>query len=145
MTPCLSLVFTEPIPNYNISSEGATCKVITRKWDKIRTKDNCTSLKTYQHTQCRGHCDSVSTATYGDVGYESMCTCCQPELTEVFTDVPLQCLNGENRVTNFLVIKTCRCRQFKCVSEPDKSGMEEINSQGQVIEANQQSVRRRRR
>jgi len=55
------------------------------------------------------------------------------------------CENGETRVTNFMEIKSCRCRQYKCISEPDKGGMEEINEKGQTVEINQQGVGRRRR
>lgn len=132
----------EPKPDYSIASQGATCKVATTKWDKIRTSDNCTSNKTYQHTQCMGYCDSISRATYGDVGYVSTCTCCQPYLTQI-ENVFLQCPSGESRSTKFAIIKTCRCRQFKCVSEPDKSGMKEVDAQGKVFETNPNNIEKR--
>ena len=91
-----------------------------------------------------GSCVSSSNATYGEGGLESFCSCCQPALSELKT-ATLVCDNGETRVTNFMEIKACRCRQFKCISEPDKSGMEEVNEKGQTVEINQQSVGRRRR
>lgn len=75
---------------------------------------------------------------------ESFCSCCQPAVAEL-KKADLVCSNGETRETNFLEIKSCRCKQFKCVSEPDKSGMVEINEKGQKIDINQQSVGRRRR
>ena len=129
--------FTEPT--------ATACKVITTKWAKIRTNHNCTSEKAYQHTQCSGYCRSQSVGSYGDAGVESTCTCCQPELSEMFENIALRCDNGQSMVTNFMVIKTCRCRQYKCMFEPDKTGMVELNSQGKKIEVNQQSPLRRRR
>lgn len=136
----------EPIPNFNLSQTTGTCAVLKLKLDKIRDKSNCTSLRKYNFTQCRGHCDSVSTATYGDEGYESSCNCCQPEDVERFNNVVLKCPNGETRRTNFMEIKTCKCRPARCITVPDKSGMLETNPQGQVFESNQQqNVRKRRR
>ena len=67
-----------------------------------------------------------------------------PSLGKLWT-ATLDCPNNEVRSTNFFEIRACRCRQFKCVSEQDKSGMEEINEKGQVVDINQQSVGRRRR
>ena len=102
------------------------------------------SNKTYQHTKCMGYCDSVTRATYGDVGYETICSCCQPHLTQVET-VILECPNGKPRSAKFAIIKACSCRQYKCVTRPDKSSVKEVDAEGNVIESNQENLRRRRR
>ena len=135
--------FPEPGPDYNITISG-TCKLEKVKFDYIRTRDNCTSKLKYLHNRCMGSCDSSSNATYGETGVETFCSCCQPALGQLRT-ATLTCENGETRVTNFMEIKSCRCRQYKCISEPDKGGMEEINEKGQTVEINQQGVGRRRR
>nr|XP_058965739.1 mucin-2-like [Pocillopora verrucosa] len=123
---------------------SGNCLLNKGKFDYIKTKENCTSRIKYQHNTCRGTCESTSTSTYGETGLDSFCTCCQPSVGKLWT-ATLDCPNNEVRSTNFFEIRACRCRQFKCVSEQDKSGMEEINEKGQVVNINQQSVGRRRR
>ena len=142
-TTIFNYFFPVPGPDYNISVSG-TCKLEKVKFDYIRTKDNCTSKLKYLHNRCMGSCDSSSNATYGETGVETFCSCCQPAVGQLKT-ATLTCQNGETRVTNFLEIRSCRCRQYKCISEPDKGGMEEINEKGQKVEVNQQGVGRRRR
>ena len=147
--PCLSL---QLIINNNLSllffiepgPSSGNCLLNKGKFDYIKTKENCTSRIKYQHNTCRGTCESTSTSTYGETGLDSFCACCQPSVGKLWT-ATLDCPNNEVRSTNFFEIRACRCRQFKCVSEQDKSGMEEINEKGQVVDVNQQSVGRRLR
>ena len=125
------LFFIEPGPS------SGNCLLNKGKFDYIKTKENCTSRIKYQHNTCRGTCESTSTSTYGETGLDSFCACCQPSVGKLWT-ATLDCPNNEVRSTNFFEIRACRCRQFKCVSEQDKSGMEEINEKGQVLDVNQQ-------